>query len=157
MASRKVRKRVCYLAGPMEFTTEEKASGWRVRVAGALDKMGVHSIDPVKEEFRISPIPASQMSLLKEMDINKYIEIMRDKIVPMDIGFVEQCTDLVVKHCGEKTAGTAGEMTYARVLGKPVYLVAGVPLKEIPGWVLGCATHIFESEKSFLDFFAGTL
>jgi hypothetical protein len=50
-------------------------------------------------------------------------------------------------------AGTQGELTLAHRAGVPVYLVLGVPIERVSGWILGCATEVFfdfEQLKSFL-------
>ncbi len=41
--------------------------------------------------------------------------------------------------------GTAAEVTLAYRLGKPVYLLLGMPAAEASGWVLGAATEVFDS------------
>ena len=54
-------------------------------------------------------------------------------------------------------AGTQGELTFAHRLGIPVYLICGMPVAEISGWLLGCATEVFESFEGFHEFMIASL
>ena len=49
-------------------------------------------------------------------------------------------------------AGTQGELTFAHRMGIPVYLICGMPVEEISGWLLGCATEVFLSFDEFNEF-----
>ncbi|MGH6629771.1 MAG: hypothetical protein ACREB3_08575, partial [Burkholderiales bacterium] len=40
--------------------------------------------------------------------------------------------------------GTAAEITLAHRLGKPVYLVLGMPRAAASGWILAAADEVFE-------------
>jgi len=52
--------------------------------------------------------------------------------------------------------GTHGELTVAYVNKIPVYLVLGVPLQDISGWIIGCATQIFTDFSSLKEFLLQT-
>jgi hypothetical protein len=52
--------------------------------------------------------------------------------------------------------GTAGEITLAYRLGKPVYLVLGMPRREASGWVIACATEVFESFDELIQSLGGS-
>jgi hypothetical protein len=38
-----------------------------------------------------------------------------------------------------------------------VYLICGVPIEQMSGWLLGCATEIFTSFEEFHTFLSNTL
>ena len=42
-------------------------------------------------------------------------------------------------------AGTHAELSVAYRCGIPVYLVLGMPVEKVSGWILGCATRAFSS------------
>ena len=48
-------------------------------------------------------------------------------------------------------AGTQGELTLAHRAGVPVYLVLGMPVEKVSGWILGCATEVFGSVEELCD------
>jgi hypothetical protein len=68
------------------------------------------------------------------------------KIIAWDLDWIEQKSDYVICYfdeaCG-RGAGTQGELTLAHRMGVPVYVVLGMPLEKISGWILGCATEVF--------------
>ena len=57
------------------------------------------------------------------------------------------------QHAG-RGAGTQGELTFAHRMGIPVYLICGMPVEQISGWLLGCATEVFCSFDEFQEFAA---
>ena len=44
-----------------------------------------------------------------------------------------------------KGGGTHGEVTIAYFIGKPVYLVNHLPMRDFSGWIFSCATETFNS------------
>ena len=40
-------------------------------------------------------------------------------------------------------------------MGIPVYLICGMPVEQISGWLLGCATEVFASFEEFHEFING--
>jgi nucleoside 2-deoxyribosyltransferase len=68
------------------------------------------------------------------------------KIVAWDLAKIERESDALVAFWDDAAArggGTAAEITLAYRLGKPVYLVLGMPRNESSGWVLACAERVF--------------
>jgi hypothetical protein len=66
----------------------------------------------------------------------------------MDCSEIAEQSDYVICNWDESAqrgAGTKGELTMARYVGKPVYMVTQMKLQDIPGWVLGCATKTFRT------------
>ena len=53
-----------------------------------------------------------------------------------------------------KGAGTHSEVTFAYYHGKPIYLVNKLPINDLSGWIMSCASEIvndFESLKILLN------
>jgi hypothetical protein len=81
------------------------------------------------------------------------------ELIDMDSHEIAEKTDYVVCNWDESAqrgAGTTGEVTLARFAQKPVYMVATMPLTEIPGWVLGCTTRMFQSFEELKSFLLET-
>src|SRR5258708_6781984 len=92
--------------------------------------------------------------LLKRSELPRFQHTIR-KIIAYDLDRIERQCDAIVcywdAHAG-KGAGTQGELTFAHRLGIPVYLVCGLPVEEISGWILGCATEVFTGFDRFREF-----
>ncbi|HZE25358.1 MAG TPA: hypothetical protein VE054_15285, partial [Blattabacteriaceae bacterium] len=74
------------------------------------------------------------------------------KIIAYDLDLIEHRCDAIVCYWDQyagRGAGTQGELTFAHRMGIPVYLICGVPVEHISGWLLGCATEIFTSFEQF--------
>ena len=104
--------------------------------------------------------PSGGFRNLKHENVQRFKEIVRD-IVDLDSREIAHRTDYVICYWDESAqrgAGTKGEVTIARFLQKPVYLVSEMKEEEIPGWVLGCTTNVFRSfrelEKFLLEKYA---
>ena len=68
------------------------------------------------------------------------------KIIDYDLDWIERKCDYIVAFWDEyagRGAGSQGELTLAYRRGIPVYLVSAVPVSQISGWILGCATEVF--------------
>jgi hypothetical protein len=147
-----------YLSGGMEFAKGEGADWRRVMEEWIRDHLGHTAYNPNKEsdEYLAKKYPGGKFRELKNVDIAHFTFLVRD-LIDMDCQEVERRADYVICHWDESAqrgAGTTGELTMARFVGKPVYMVTRLKLQDIPGWVLGCATKIFGSFdelKSFLD------
>lgn len=142
------KKKLCYLAGPMEFAHNEGIN-WRRAYEKALAELAIDCIIPNDEEKAIKK--NIKMPDLKETDIDRYIEIMR-AFIDQDLKFVETVDMIIVRWEGETTTGTVHEVGYAYQLRKPTYLVSSLKNKDIPGWFLACFTKKFSSLKDLLAF-----
>jgi nucleoside 2-deoxyribosyltransferase len=90
----------------------------------------------------------------KRSDLQRFRQTIR-KIIAYDLDLIEQRCDGIICYWDQyagRGAGTQGELTFAHRQGIPVYLVCGVPVEEISGWLLGCATEVFASFKDFGEF-----
>jgi nucleoside 2-deoxyribosyltransferase len=95
----------------------------------------------------------------KRTDLERFRNTVR-KIIAYDLDLIEQQCDAIIcywdRHAG-RGAGTQGELTFAHRLGIPVYLICAVPLEEMSGWLLGCASEVFTDFESFREFMSGKL
>lgn len=91
---------------------------------------------------------------LKSEDTHRFIVVVRG-IVDLDSREVARRSDYVVCYwdrSAQRGAGTKGELSIARLFGKPVYMVTEMKADNIPGWVLGCTTEIFTSFTALKEF-----
>jgi hypothetical protein len=145
-----------YLSGGMEFAKNEGAD-WRFETEAWIRKKLKHAVyNPNRESVRYLShrFPGGGFRNLKFENIQRFKEIVRD-IVDLDSREIAHRTDYVVCYWDESAqrgAGTKGELTIARLLQKPVYMVTGMKEEEIPGWVLGCTTDVFRSFDELKDF-----
>jgi hypothetical protein len=83
----------------------------------------------------------------KIADLARFQATVR-KIIAWDLEWIEKRTDYIVCYwdaAAARGAGTQGELTLAHRAGIPVYLVLGMPLEQVSGWILGCANRVFSS------------
>ena len=120
-------------------------------------ELGWQTFNPNRESdrFLAALTPDTPFRSLKTADPARYLAIVGD-IVDIDCREVAERADCVICYWDDgamRGAGTKGELTIARYFKKPVYLVTTIPFAEIPGWVLGCTTKMFndfEELKAFL-------
>lgn len=148
-----------YLSGGMEHA-RNKGAGWRHSLERwLLSALSHDSFNPVRasEEFLASRYPGIDRRRLKEEDPDEFRKLMGE-IVDIDLQALERRCDYCICYwdrSAQEGAGTKGEITLAKYLGKPVYLVTGVPLKNIPGWVIGCSSETFSSIPRLKKFLLG--
>ena len=145
-----------YLSGGMEYADGEGA-GWRIDLhRWIVERLGHHVFNPNEksEEFLSTHYPGIDFRQLKREDIARFRDIVKS-IVEFDSREIAERSDYVVCYWDESAqrgAGTKGELTIAKYFGKPVYFVTSMDLTEIPGWVIGCTTRIFESFTTLKTF-----
>jgi hypothetical protein len=138
-----------YLSGGMEYA-EDEGRDWRQNLEQWLTKeFGCKIFNPNSESERFFSqyFPDIDIRSLKETDVVQYAAIVA-RLVEIDCKEIAERSELVICYwddSAQRGAGTKGELTIAKHFGKPVYMVTSVPHKEIPGWVLGCTTFIFDS------------
>ncbi len=113
------------------------------------EELGHTTFDPVPESDRILTRLGvrHKFHLLKRTDPERYASIVRT-LVRRDLRILSQHCDYVICYwdrAAARGAGTQGEVTLARFLNKPVYVVAGMAAHRIPGWITGCATQVVPS------------
>jgi hypothetical protein len=149
----------------MEFAKGEGADWRRVTEEWVHEHLGHSAYNPNKEsdEYLAKRYPSGRFRDLKDENIEKYTEIVRE-LIDRDCSEIAKRSDYVICNWDESAqrgAGTKGELTMARFVGKPVYMVTQMKLQDIPGWVLGCATKIFGTFEDLREFlvtqYAGNL
>jgi len=145
-----------YLSGSIEYSPD-LGKGWRTEVTPLLKSMGHEVYDPAEDEQKnLSDIEVREFRSWKKSDLPRFQRTVR-KIIAYDLDLIENCCDAVIcywdRHAG-RGAGTQGELTYAHRLGIPVYLICAVPVEEISGWLLGCASEVFTDFQQFREFIA---
>jgi hypothetical protein len=136
-----------YLSGAIE-NSADGGRAWRTRLAGRLREELRHEIyDPAADEKKdLDEEERRQFRRWKLEDPPRFRAVVR-KIIAWDLGVIERETDALIAFWDAAAArggGTAAEITLAYRLGKPVYLVLGMPRGEASGWVLACAERVFE-------------
>ncbi|HEY3447023.1 MAG TPA: nucleoside 2-deoxyribosyltransferase [Myxococcales bacterium] len=136
-----------YLAGAIEYSPD-LGRAWRQRLAAFLRGLGHDVYDPVEDELKsLTEEERANFRGWKKTDLARYRVALR-KIIDFDLDVVEHRSDAVIAlwdSYAARGAGTQGELSLAYRRGKPVFLVAAMPVTEISGWILGCATEVFAS------------
>jgi hypothetical protein len=140
----------------MEFAKGEGVDWRREMEDWVRENLGHSAYNPNTEsdEFLAKRCPSGRFRELKSENIEQYTEIVRD-LIDRDCSEIAGRSDYVVCNWDESAqrgAGTKGELTMARYVGKPVFMVTKMKLQDIPGWVLGCATKTFGSFEELQDF-----
>jgi nucleoside 2-deoxyribosyltransferase len=143
-----------YLAGSIEYSPD-KGKGWRLQIAPVLRELGHEVYDPAEDELKnLSETEAREFRAWKQTDLDRFRRTVQ-KIIAWDLDLIEHRADAIVcfwdEHAG-RGAGTQGELTFAHRLGVPVYLICGMPVEQISGWLLACATEIFSGFDDFHEF-----
>ncbi len=143
-----------YLAGSIEYSPDFGKS-WRAQITPALTALGHEIYDPAEDEQKnLSDTEVREFRSWKTSDLERFQHTVR-KIIAYDLDVIEHRCDGIVcywdEHAG-RGAGTQGELTFAHRLGIPVYLICGMPVEQVSGWLLGCATEVFTSFEKFHEF-----
>jgi nucleoside 2-deoxyribosyltransferase len=146
-----------YLSGAIEHSADGGRS-WRRRLASQLERQGHELYDPAADEKKdLDPEELRDFRRWKLENPERFRRTVR-KIVAWDLGKIERESDALVAFWDDAAArggGTAAEITLAHRLGKPVYLVLGMPRPEASGWVLACADRVFGNFEDLVKFLAG--
>ena len=140
----------------MEYAKNGGAN-WRKEITIWLNQNLNHSvIDPVVESKKlIKNYKEEEFRKWKQTDPKKYIDIIR-LAIKKDLDAVVNKSDYVICLWDEnvfKGAGTHSEVTFAYYHEKPIYLVNKLPICDLSGWIMSCATEMvddFESLKVIL-------
>src|SRR5262249_48410897 len=123
-------------------------TGGRSRIGAFLEREPRHAVyDPAADEKKdLTDEEIAGFRRWKVEEPSRFQEVVR-KIIAWDLNRVERETDYLIAFWDESAgrgAGTAAEITLAYRLGKPVYLVLGMKRQAASGWVLACATEVFQ-------------
>lgn len=148
-----------YLSGGMEYAHKE-GSDWRNDIEDWIrTSLGHEVFNPNKESARYLSglLNGNDFRSLKSTDLKRFTELVSG-IVDLDSKELAERTDYVVcywDHSAQRGAGTKGELTIARLYGKPVYMVTETHPENIPGWILGCTSEMFSSFEGLKQYLLG--
>ena len=147
---------LAYLSGSIEYSPDH-GKAWRAEITPFLLSLGYQVYDPAQDEKKnLSDEEVREFRRWKTSDLPRFQRTIR-KIIAWDLDWIER-SDCVVCYWDEfagRGAGTQGELTFAQRAGIPVYLVCGVPVEQVSGWILGCAMHVFTNFEELKGFLAG--
>jgi hypothetical protein len=137
-----------YLSGAIEHAADG-GTGWRARLAVFLEERLGHAVyDPAKDEKKdLTEEERAGFRAWKRTDLARFRGVVR-RIITWDLDKVEFASDYLIAYWDAAAArggGTAAEITLAHRLGKPVYVVLGMPVEDASGWILAAADEVFES------------
>ncbi len=145
-----------YLSGSIEYAAD-KGTTWRATLTPFLCSLGHNVYDPASDVKKdLTDEEVRDFRSWKATDLTRFQATIR-KIITWDLDYVEHKCDYIVAFWDEgaqRGAGTGGELTLAHRRGIPVYMVAGVPVDQISGWILGCATEVFSDFEHLRAFLA---
>lgn len=151
------KKPRAYLSGGMEYSRGEGAD-WRLAMESWLRTTLAHSVfnpNVASAAFlRKRGYRKSSFRVLKSRNLNAYVRIVSAIVDRDSREIVDNASYVICKwdRSAERGAGTKGEVTLAKLVRKPVYVVTTVRPENIPGWVLGCTTKMFRSFSELKEF-----
>jgi len=147
---------LAYLSGSIEYSPDYGKS-WRAQLTPFLRELGHDIYDPALDEKKnLDDSEVREFRYWKVTDLPRFQRTIR-KIIAWDLDWIEHKSDYIVCFWDEaaaRGAGTQGELTLAHRHGIPVYLVLGMPFEKVSGWILGCATHVFNEFADLKSFLA---
>ena len=149
-------KHIWYLAGPIGFTTGDEPIKWRTDITTFLATLGHTVIDPMKKEVEsMGGDLRGHFNKLRETgNLAELRGMCRRHIIGQDLNAVNNSTmTLIYAPKGVHMCGTYGEATWAYGHGKPVFVVSNMNPEDLPNWLVGCSTIIFNSFREFKKFF----
>jgi len=146
---------IAYLSGAIEHAPDG-GTGWRLTLGRFLREELKHDVyDPAEDAKKnLTDEELAGFRNWKLTAPDRFRGVVR-KIIAWDLGLIERRANYLVALWDEPAAkggGTAAEITLAHRLGKPVYLVLGMPRPAASGWVLACAERVFESFEELQRF-----
>jgi hypothetical protein len=145
-----------YLCGTVE-PTPDHGRAWRDEVTCLLHQLGHDVYDPALDEGKdLTDEEVREFRGWKQSDLGRFQQTIR-KIIQYDLDWIEERCDALVAYWDEGTgmsAETQGELTVAYRRGLPVYLVTKLPVEQLSGWVLGCASQVFANFEELREYLA---
>jgi hypothetical protein len=133
----------------MEYAAGE-GRDWRNEMQVWLEReLGCTVFNPNREseQFLRERIPGVDFRRLKGDDPEQFQQLVA-VIVDRDSAEIAERADAVIclwDDGAHRGAGTTGELTIARRYRKPVYMVTQIAREDIPGWILGCVSRVYDS------------
>lgn len=138
-----------YLSGGMEYASNEGRDWREIMQEWLQQELHASVFNPNIESDRLFTTRHAGVNFraLKSDAPDRYRAIAAE-LVELDCHEIAERSDVVIclwDQSAMRGAGTKGELTMAKYFHKPVYMVTAMPHSDIPGWVLGCVTRIFEN------------
>ena len=134
-----LNKTKVYLVGPMEF---QNGRGWREEVSVWLSDMGIVALDPYNKPFLFAPSEEEDehdrlKQKLEDGDYESVHQHMKE-IIRYDLACVDR-SDFILAYIDPavNTIGSINELSLARSLRKPVFIVVNGGIEKCPLWLLG--------------------
>lgn len=145
---------LAYLCGAIEYSPDH-GKAWRAEITPFLSTLGHEVYDPALDEKKnLGEEEVREFRAWKTNDLQRFQRTVR-KIIDYDLDWIEQRCDYIVAFWDEyagRGAGTQGELTVAHRRGIPIYMVSAMPVAQISGWILGCATEVFGDFRELKNF-----
>jgi hypothetical protein len=145
---------LAYLSGSIEYSPDHGKT-WRAALTPFLQSLGHVVYDPAEDETKnLTEVERREFRAWKHSDLPRFQQTIR-KIIAYDLDWVEHRTDYIVAFWDEyasRGAGSQAELSLAHRRGIPVYLVTELPVGNVSGWILGCASEVFSSFEEFKQF-----
>ena len=140
-----------YLCGSMTGLKDQGA-GWRKKLRKWLDKHGIESYDPCKEET--GEHKQYGISRKHKADWEMFPQALQERIIVKDLSEIQGKADFLLCHFTKYSTGTVSELTFAYYLGIPTYIVSDIPLVGWPGTIARAPENAlfetFDELKTFL-------
>lgn len=141
-----------YLCGSMSGLNDQGA-GWRKKISKWLDKQGIHSYDPCKEESE----EHDQYDTKNKSNWESFPQPLQEKIIIKDLDQIKHKTDFITCYFTKYSTGTVSELTFAFYNDIPVYIVTDVPLVGWPQTVARAYNNrVFNNFSDYKKFIRNT-
>ena len=145
---------LAYLSGSIEYSPDH-VKAWRAALTPFLRSLGHDVYDPAEDEKKnLTEVEGREFRGWKRSDLPRFQQTIR-KIIAYDLDWIEHRSDYIVAYWDEyasRGAGSQAELSVAHRRGIPVYLVTELPVGDVSGWILGCASEVFSSFDQFKQF-----
>lgn len=145
---------LAYLSGSIEYSPDH-GKAWRSALTPFLRSLGHDVYDPAEDEKKnLTEVERSEFRGWKHTDLPRFQQTIR-KIIAYDLDWIEHRSDYIVAYWDDyalRGAGSQAELSFAHRRGIPVYLVTELPLRNVSGWILGCASEVFPSFEQLKQF-----
>lgn len=148
-----------YLSGGMEYK-KNLGANWREWITEELEKRRHDAINPVKLEMAEEeldngiPIQVRLTDLKNKGKLEEVRRLVRKVLFRKDMFGIQLSDAMIVLYdeSTQKGAGTLAETWEAFREGRPIYLVTEFDTSEIPTWLIGESTKIFDDMEDLLEY-----
>lgn len=130
---------------------KDQGAGWRKKIRKWLDKHGIESYDPCKEEKG----EHKKYGITKKniADWEMFPQALQERIIQKDIDQIILKSDFLICYFTKYSTGTVSELTIAQYTSTPAYIVSDVPLVGWPGTVSRAnSNRLFKTFKELKTF-----